>query len=1014
MSGRATIAVALHDGFYGCGTGAGYANYGFLEALVNLLPHEVRLAVLPVWLSPSGSEHHPEWHAQTRQLLAGDNVTVHPVHNGTGGMDRWGELANFRQLVRHTAEQIRTNLMGAAEPLLVIAFDAPFLGLPEFLPPAARRQLVLVPRSSALIHAETDTARVEWERAGIHAGLADGTRVATISRFMQTHLRQDYGVPGRALIPLRDGLSDWDWQHLTGPGDPANERFPPSLEFLLSMGRAEPYKGFDDLLEAIAILRRRTRSVPHLVLAATAEQATVTPYQQALAARVRALHIDATLLTAFTPAVQRLLRHPGLRGVIVPSRREPFGRIPTEAFAAGAAPVVVTTAGGLADQIVEGITGFRCPPNSPVDLADALGRALDLSYSERTAMRHRARERALHDHDQTGAVRHFLEATAPWLPLPRADDQLRWLASATPPVETRSAVSAESPVKVPIGLQAPHWNTIQPNRLVLIIVHHVTSLIRLLDVITIFDADPRVQVVFSKAGSDPFQHGVDDLLRTIGATTIPWSQAIDTHFDLAIAANHGGLTEITAPIVVLSHGIGYAKNSPGNRKPETGNRKPETGNRSVFGLSPEWLLYDGRPIAASLILSHEEQRDRLAAITPTALSTAVVAGDPVYDRMLRSRHLRARYREALGVTQDQKLVAISTTWWKRSLLGSWPSLYRELISCLPSDEYRFAGLIHPNISYGHGPWQVQTWLADCTRAGLVIAAQVDGWAATLIASDLVVGDHGAVTCYGAALGVPTLLASFPDEDVAAGSAVELLGRLAPRLNRHQTLSAQVRAAIAKHEPDRFAGVRELVSSWPGEAAVRLRRLCYEHLDLAEPDGEPPVLALPVESMSALSRPSVRADHVVCTIDDPIGGIATITRYPADVSTDRATAGFLDSAHLVVHEDHPKRALLDEATVVLVTCASGDDPDERTADALRQFPGAALAAAVSTASCLVRTRDGARITLHCAEPAVAASLIRVWTLASRAVTALPATVTVSMGSRQVSVRTGSVAMVESIA
>src|SRR5205807_655160 len=139
---------------------------------------------------------------------------------------------------------------------------------------------------------------------------------------------------------------------------------------------------------------------------------------------------------------------------------------------------------------------------------------------------------------------------------------------------------------------------------------------------------------------------------------------------------------------------------------------------------------------------------------------------------------------------------------------------------------------------------------------------------------------------------------------------------------------------------------------------------------------------PVDSLSALSRPPVRADHVVCTIDDPIGGVATITRYPADVSTDRANAGFLDSAHLVVHEDHPRRALLDEATIVLVTCAAGDDPDERTADALRQFPGAALAAAVSASSCLVRTRGGARITLHCPEPAVAASLIPAWTLASR--------------------------------
>ncbi|MEC3979626.1 hypothetical protein [Amycolatopsis sp. H20-H5] len=53
MNGRPTIAVALHDGWYGCRTGAGHANFGFLEALVDFLPDDVRLVVLPLWLHPS-------------------------------------------------------------------------------------------------------------------------------------------------------------------------------------------------------------------------------------------------------------------------------------------------------------------------------------------------------------------------------------------------------------------------------------------------------------------------------------------------------------------------------------------------------------------------------------------------------------------------------------------------------------------------------------------------------------------------------------------------------------------------------------------------------------------------------------------------------------------------------------------------------------------------------------------------------------------------------------------------
>ncbi|GAA3352866.1 hypothetical protein [Saccharopolyspora gregorii] len=55
-----------------------------------------------------------------------------------------------------------------------------------------------------------------------------------------------------------------------------------------------------------------------------------------------------------------------------------------------------------------------------------------------------------------------------------------------------------------------------------------------------------------------------------------------------------------------------------------------------------------------------------------------------------------------------------------------------------------------------------------------------GWRATLIASDYLIGDHGSVTTYGAVLGIPTLLGSFPAREVAPGSLVDVVGSRAPR------------------------------------------------------------------------------------------------------------------------------------------------------------------------------------------------------------------------------------------
>ncbi|MFC3453821.1 glycosyltransferase family 4 protein [Amycolatopsis speibonae] len=531
------------------------------------------MVVLPVRLAPSGTEYHSEWHERALALAARARFEVLPVDNGTNGLDRWGGLENFRQVSAHTAARIAREVLPWSGPLLIVAFDVPFFGLPSF----PRAKTVLVPRSSGHVHAPRDQDRLCWERRSLHTAIGNGARIGTISPFMARHLRDDYAIPHAAMIPLQDGLTHSEWAR----NDPNHEIRTLPEEFLFAMGRAEPYKGFDDLLDAIAILKSAGADLPPLVLAATTELSRPSPYQQHLARRLRTLGHPHTVLTRFTPAVPALLIHPGLRGVIVPSRAEPFGRIPMEAFAAGAAPVITTTAGGLADQVADGLTGFSCSPGSPHQLARTLLRALAASPAH---LRRRAYQHALRAFDHTGTVHRFLSSTAPWLHLPDHDDRLRWLSATAPLVPAGSPVFTVSPVKVPISLQAQHWNTVRCERVVLVVAHHVTSLLRLLDVLPVFDSDSRVQVVFSWNGSDPFRHGTDRFLQHLGVVVIPWQQAIDTEFDLILAANHGGLTELTGPVVVMPHGAGYNKNSPGNRKPETGNRKPETGNRKPFRL----------------------------------------------------------------------------------------------------------------------------------------------------------------------------------------------------------------------------------------------------------------------------------------------------------------------------------------------------------------------------------------------------------------------------------------------
>ncbi len=207
-------------------------------------------------------------------------------------------------------------------------------------------------------------SRVRWERDALRAATVRGGRIGAISSHMRGHLVVSYAVPRGSIVSVPNGLIQ---EEMARPTSAPPLSFKARAGFLLAMGRAVPTKGFDDLLEALRILKERGVRAPHLVLAAVTsdERERPTSYQEDLAARIRAYGLDATLITRFTPAIRAWLHNPALRAVVVPSREEPFGRIPLEAFAAGAGPVVATTAGGLAQTVVEGETGFTAHPVTP-------------------------------------------------------------------------------------------------------------------------------------------------------------------------------------------------------------------------------------------------------------------------------------------------------------------------------------------------------------------------------------------------------------------------------------------------------------------------------------------------------------------------------------------------------------------------------------------------------------------------------------------------------------------------
>ena len=271
----------------------------------------------------------------------------------------------------------------------------------------------------------------------------------------------------------------------------------------------------------------------------------------------------------------------------------------------------------------------------------------------------------------------------------------------------------------PFGMDAAAGATVPVKRTVLAVVHSVVTAARLADILPVLASDWRIQVVFSAAPS-LFPGGVQDFLHDMGAAVIPWQQAVRERFDLAIAASTGQLERLHAPVLLMPHGVGYAK------YPARWGAYGPPAPRYAHGTERQQLVYHGRVVPATILLAHRDRLAQLRRSCPEAAPAVVIAGDPCHDRLVASLPLRAAYRRALRVKDDQKLILVTSTWGPQSLLGQAPEILSRLLTDLPGDRYRVAVSLHPDAWYWHGPWQIRAWHAGGRRSGMTLLPAAEG------------------------------------------------------------------------------------------------------------------------------------------------------------------------------------------------------------------------------------------------------------------------------------------------
>lgn len=206
----------------------------------------------------------------------------------------------------------------------------------------------------------------------------------TCSTAMRAEVSHLFEVTDMTVI--HNGIYPRGWRPSAASVRAARERYSPAgAPVVVYFGRLEWEKGVHDLLAALPRVRRAFPGT-RLVVAGQGRQASAL-VEQARKLRVRRSvdfvgHLPDRALTALLATADV---------VVLPSRYEPFGIVALEAAAAGA-PLVASTAGGLAELVVDGETGLSVTPGDVDGIATAVRAVLtDPAAAARRARAAKAR-----------------------------------------------------------------------------------------------------------------------------------------------------------------------------------------------------------------------------------------------------------------------------------------------------------------------------------------------------------------------------------------------------------------------------------------------------------------------------------------------------------------------------------------------------------------------------------------------------------------------------------------------
>lgn len=218
----------------------------------------------------------------------------------------------------------------------------------------------------------------DYRLKGEQTVLAHADRIVAATLAELAQLQWLYQADPKKIVVIPPGV---DLSHFYPiPVEEAKEFIgvPPCERTLLFVGRIEPLKGIDTLIEAIVLLRDQGEfeRYPFCLAVIGGDPEINQDSMSTEMARLQELRAKfglTSLITFLGKRDQDTLPYyySAAEAVVVPSQYESFGMVALEAMACGT-PVVASQVGGLAFLVQDGVTGYTVPTSDPHALADRL------------------------------------------------------------------------------------------------------------------------------------------------------------------------------------------------------------------------------------------------------------------------------------------------------------------------------------------------------------------------------------------------------------------------------------------------------------------------------------------------------------------------------------------------------------------------------------------------------------------------------------------------------------------